>query len=202
MARPLNDLHRYAIAKNSRRTGCDRTGGLSPGPTTPAGTGRPSDLEIPAPAFQMTERSGKPVALDDLKGKVWVASFVFTRCSGPCPQVSATMARLQKELNLKETADLRLVTFTVDPDRDTPNESEGVREPLPGRPGAMAVPDRLAGGGATQALEGRLQGVGAAEFVTEGGRGVRSQLAAGGRGQERRDPRVLRRGPVVEQHSC
>jgi len=96
--------------------------GCPQGPTTPAGTGRPSDLEIPAPAFQMTERLGKPVALDDLKGKVWVASFVFTRCSGPCPQVSATMARLQKELNLKEIGDLRLVTFTVDPDRDTPND--------------------------------------------------------------------------------
>jgi len=96
--------------------------GCAPTPTTPAANGNRPDVEIPAPAFRMTERSRKPVALDDLKGKVWVASFVFTRCSGPCPQVSATMARLQKELNLKETADLRLVTFTVDPDRDTPNE--------------------------------------------------------------------------------
>jgi len=93
-----------------------------PAPNTPAGSSGAPDLDIPAPAFRMTERSGKSVTLDDLKGKVWVASFVFTRCSGPCPQVSATMARLQKELNLKETADLRLVTFTVDPDRDTPNE--------------------------------------------------------------------------------
>jgi protein SCO1/2 len=93
-----------------------------PAPNTPARSGETPDLDIPAPAFNMTERSGKPVTLDDLKGKVWVASFVFTRCSGPCPQVSAAMARLQKELNLKETADLRLVTFTVDPDRDTPNE--------------------------------------------------------------------------------
>jgi heme o synthase len=96
--------------------------GCTPAPTTSASTGNRPDLDIPAPAFTMTERSGKPVTRDDLKGKVWVASFVFTRCSGPCPQVSATMARLQKELKLSENPNLRLVTFTVDPDRDTPNE--------------------------------------------------------------------------------
>lgn len=87
----------------------------------PTGTAHP-DVRIPAPEFTLTERSGKPVTRDDLKGKVWVASFVFTRCPGPCPQVSGTMARLQKELDLKNSPDLRLVTFTVDPERDTPNE--------------------------------------------------------------------------------
>ncbi|HET6574254.1 MAG TPA: SCO family protein [Fimbriiglobus sp.] len=72
--------------------------------------------------FALTERSGRPVSDADLKGKVWVASFVFTRCSGPCPSVTATVARLQSELDLANTPDLRLVTFTVDPDRDTPDE--------------------------------------------------------------------------------
>lgn len=83
----------------------------------------------PAPAdafevrpFALQERSGKPVSNDDLKGKVWVASFIFTRCSGPCPSVTGTVARLQSELDLANTPDLRLVTFTVDPDRDTPDE--------------------------------------------------------------------------------
>jgi protein SCO1/2 len=89
--------------------------------TPPTGTAHP-DVRISAPEFALTERSGKTVTRDDLKGKVWVASFVFTRCPGPCPQVSATMARLQKELDLKSRPDLRLVTFTVDPERDTPNE--------------------------------------------------------------------------------
>lgn len=74
------------------------------------------------PDFTLTERSGKPFSKSDLLGKVWVASFVFTRCTGPCPSVTATVARLQAELDLANTPDLRLVTFTVDPDRDTPNE--------------------------------------------------------------------------------
>jgi protoheme IX farnesyltransferase len=96
--------------------------GCTPAVSPPTGTVRAADVSIPVPDFTMTERSGKKVSRDDLKGKVWVASFVFTRCTGPCPAVTATMARLQKELDLRDTPDLRLVTFTVDPDQDTPNE--------------------------------------------------------------------------------
>ena len=95
--------------------------GCAPTGPTPTGSATP-DISIPVPDFTLTERSGKKVSRDDLKGQVWVASFVFTRCSGPCPQVTATMARLQKELDLANTPDVRLVTFTVDPDKDTPNE--------------------------------------------------------------------------------
>jgi protoheme IX farnesyltransferase len=98
--------------------------GCAPSEPTPPTTGhvRASDISFPVPDFTMTERSGKKVSRDDLMGKVWVASFVFTRCTGPCPQVTATMARIQKDLDLKTRSDLRLVTFTIDPDQDTPNE--------------------------------------------------------------------------------
>jgi cytochrome oxidase Cu insertion factor (SCO1/SenC/PrrC family) len=78
------------------------------------------DVLYPVGAFRLTERSGKTITEADLLGKVWVASFVFTRCTGPCPQVSGTMARLQDEL--KAEKDVRLVTFTVDPERDDPAE--------------------------------------------------------------------------------
>jgi len=67
--------------------------------------------------FLLTERDGTKKSLEDFKGKVWVASFVFTRCAGPCPQVTATMARLQAEM-----PDITLVTFTVDPERDDAKE--------------------------------------------------------------------------------
>jgi heme o synthase len=96
--------------------------GCAPTVSAPTRTVRATDILFPVPDFTLTERSGKKVSRDDLKGKVWVASFVFTRCTGPCPQVTATMARLQKDVDLKNNADLRLVTFTVDPDQDTPNE--------------------------------------------------------------------------------
>ena len=42
--------------------------------------------------FTLTERGGRVVHASDLAGKVWVASFIFTRCTGPCPHVTATMA--------------------------------------------------------------------------------------------------------------
>lgn len=75
---------------------------------------------FPVPAFQLQERSGRTVTNEDLKGNVWVASFVFTRCSGPCPQVSATIARLQSELS--NIPNLKFITFTIDPERDTLDE--------------------------------------------------------------------------------
>jgi cytochrome oxidase Cu insertion factor (SCO1/SenC/PrrC family) len=70
----------------------------------------------PVPDFRLTERSGRTVTQADLHGKIWIAAFVFTRCTGPCPQVTGTIARLQSELAINK--DLMLVSFTVDPDRD------------------------------------------------------------------------------------
>ncbi|MHA2620732.1 MAG: SCO family protein [bacterium JZ-2024 1] len=66
--------------------------------------------------FVLTERSGQTITLNDLKGRPWVAGFIFTRCTGPCPRISAEMARLQEEL----PARFRLVSFSVDPVYDTP----------------------------------------------------------------------------------
>jgi len=78
----------------------------------------PVDHRIPLPDFTLEERSGAKIAKADLNGKVWIAAFVFTRCTMGCPTISTTMKRLQTELNLAERDDLRLVTFTVDPERD------------------------------------------------------------------------------------
>jgi protein SCO1/2 len=68
--------------------------------------------------FSLTERGGGTVRRADLLGKVWVAGFAFTRCTGPCPQVTGTMARLQAEF--KDEPDFRLVSVSVDPEHDTP----------------------------------------------------------------------------------
>jgi protein SCO1/2 len=74
------------------------------------------DLDWPVGPFALTERSGKTVTDRDLRGTVWVASFVFTRCTGPCPSVSATVGQLHREL--KDEPGIKFVTFTVDPARD------------------------------------------------------------------------------------
>ena len=71
------------------------------------------------PAFNLTERSGSAVTDQDLKGRVWVADFIFTSCRGPCPLMSQHMAKLQDSL---ADRDVQLVSFTVDPERDTPEK--------------------------------------------------------------------------------
>jgi len=70
--------------------------------------------------FTLTERSGRPFSLAELKGRVWVADFIFTNCPGPCP----VMTRRMRELHdaLADEPRVKFVTFTVDPERDTPEE--------------------------------------------------------------------------------
>jgi protein SCO1 len=68
------------------------------------------------PGFQLTERSGRPLSLADLRGRPWVADFIFTQCGGACPAMTARMARLRREL----PSDVPFVSFTVDPAHDTP----------------------------------------------------------------------------------
>jgi protein SCO1/2 len=72
------------------------------------------------PDFSLTERSGRPIRLADLRGKIVLVNFIYTSCRDTCPLQSAEMARLQGEL--RELDDLRLVSISVDPERDTPEE--------------------------------------------------------------------------------
>jgi len=86
-----------------------------------------SDLYGSVPPFTLKERNGQEVRLEDLRGKVWIASFVLIRCpDGKCPQVTRTVQRLQQELASRK--DVRFVTFTVDPERDTPEELQTYAE--------------------------------------------------------------------------
>jgi protein SCO1 len=70
------------------------------------------------PDITLTERSGRKLPLSDLKGKVWIADFIFTNCGGSCPIMTSTMASFQEQL--KSVNNIILVSFTVDPERDSP----------------------------------------------------------------------------------
>lgn len=70
------------------------------------------------PDFALTDQSGRPVRRADLQGKVWVASFIFTNCPDECPLMTAELAQLQSDLT--SIPDLRFVSISVDPERDTP----------------------------------------------------------------------------------
>jgi protein SCO1/2/putative membrane protein len=67
------------------------------------------------PDFNLTERSGRPLARRDLMGRVWIGEFIFTRCAGSCPVMISRMMTLYKK-----APEAVYVSFTVDPDYDTP----------------------------------------------------------------------------------
>lgn len=69
------------------------------------------------PSFSLTNQDGQKFGLNELSGEVWVAGFIFTRCSGPCPMVSAAMAALQQDPGL---AELKILSISVDPEHDSP----------------------------------------------------------------------------------
>lgn len=87
----------------------------------------------PVPNFQFTAQDGSTVTNADLKGKVWVANFIFTRCLGPCPIMTSRMAELNQRLGAK-TGDVNLVSFTVDPEHDTPEVLKTYGEKAGARP--------------------------------------------------------------------
>lgn len=73
------------------------------------------------PAFALTDQNGQPYGLADLQGKVWVADFIFTSCTEACPRLTQHMEGLQRYLvNRGKDGRTRLVSFSVNPDQDTP----------------------------------------------------------------------------------
>jgi len=72
---------------------------------------------LPGPEFQLTNQNEEKLGSADLKGKVWVADFVFTNCGGPCPIMTQKMVALAKRV---QNPNVRFVSFSVDPERDTP----------------------------------------------------------------------------------
>lgn len=69
------------------------------------------------PDFELTNRDGRGIRRADLAGAPWVADFIFTRCGASCPMMTLRMAKLEKAL---PDVGVRFVSFSVDPEYDTP----------------------------------------------------------------------------------
>jgi protein SCO1/2 len=70
--------------------------------------------------FNYENQRGEAVSLDDLKGTVWLASFIYTNCTTECPLMTFNMSDIQKELVDKGIEDYKIVSFSADPEFDTP----------------------------------------------------------------------------------
>ena len=84
------------------------------------------------PSFQFVNQNGQPFGSAQLAGKIWIADFIYTTCPGPCPMISSRMSELQKPL---EKTDVHLVSFSVDPEKDTPDVLHRYAEKLQAEPG-------------------------------------------------------------------
>ncbi len=83
------------------------------------------------PSFQLTNQNGQSFGSPQLAGKIWIADFVYTTCPGPCPMISSRMSELQKPL---EKTDVHLISFSVDPQKDTPEVLRRYAERLQAEP--------------------------------------------------------------------
>ncbi len=81
---------------------------------------RPEPLPVIAviPSFELVDQAGSVFADTALRDRVWVASFIYTSCPGPCPILVRRVAELQKDFSSDPR--LRLLSFSVDPARDSP----------------------------------------------------------------------------------
>lgn len=70
-----------------------------------------------APTFSVIDQNGQTVSNETLHGKVWIASLFFTSCPGICPMMTSRLEDLQ---NTVKSSDVKLVSFSVDPEHDTP----------------------------------------------------------------------------------
>ncbi len=72
------------------------------------------------PQWRLVDQNGQAFGSDDLAGDVYVASFLFTRCATVCPRLTASLRQLERRYRDEGVEGVRLVSFTVDPEHDTP----------------------------------------------------------------------------------
>ena len=75
-------------------------------------------FELPSD-YSLVDHLGRPFEPQTLRGKVWVAGFVFTSCPSSCPAVTRAMDELRQRFD-RYGVDVEMVSFTVDPEHDTP----------------------------------------------------------------------------------
>lgn len=78
------------------------------------------DFSFAIEDFTFTNQNGEQVSKSDLDGEFWIADFIFTNCETVCLPMTANKAVLQQMLKDEGLEDVQLVSFSVDPERDSP----------------------------------------------------------------------------------
>lgn len=70
-------------------------------------------------SFSLTNQLGKTITQEDLRGNIYVANFILTRCTqNICPKMASEMIRVQEAF--KDDKDVKIVSYSIDPTYDTP----------------------------------------------------------------------------------
>lgn len=85
------------------------------------------------PAFHFVNQRGEPFGSQQLQGRVWVANFIFTRCPSICPKFTGELKKIQQR-TVRDGGKLQLVSFSVDPDFDTPEVLKAYAEKYEANP--------------------------------------------------------------------
>jgi protein SCO1/2 len=98
------------------------------------------------PDFTLTDQTNHEFrSADALKRKVWIGDFVFTHCAGPCPRMTSYLRKVQDAIG--DETGIRLISFTVDPARDTPEVLDAYAKQFKAREGfwyfLTGTPDAL-----------------------------------------------------------
>jgi len=81
--------------------------------------GKPPRVYATLPEFRLTDQNGEAFGSRELRGKVWLADFMFTRCPTACPRLTALMKHVREHAKGIDRR-LHFVSFTIDPAHDTP----------------------------------------------------------------------------------
>ncbi|MEZ2457337.1 SCO family protein [Salinicoccus roseus] len=70
--------------------------------------------------FEVTNQDGETFTREDMEGKVWLLDFIFTNCATVCPPMTANMTEVVTELEARGVEDYGVLSFSVDPETDSP----------------------------------------------------------------------------------
>jgi protein SCO1 len=85
-----------------------------------------------APAFDLIDRTGKRLQLDELRGGPVLLGFAFTNCATICPLIMSSFRTVERGLEERGIKDVALVFITLDPDLDTPERLQQATEYMGG----------------------------------------------------------------------
>lgn len=77
-------------------------------------------MESTVPDFEFTTQDEDTLSNEDLEGKWWVADFIFTNCETVCIPMTNNMVTVQEKLNEADVDNVEIVSFSIEPERDTP----------------------------------------------------------------------------------